>query len=381
MKLTTFFFGPIILYNFNCEFFCLRPEEFEANFEPSDQDCYHAIVNKRINPIAEGLYALIYECDIFVDSILTKIAVKVINYGKHETDSPDEQTVRKRVFDNEIKIIELINNINDYTLPFIYGCIENIETKTGFIFMERFEMTLLENRKKNLVQTDNFSEESIFNTNILLFLQAAYSIGLLHEHGIAHLDIKPGSIMVNSDNLVKIIDFSYAYQVLVEADHPKAKKECSFLDSILGYLGLNKKKLYERTDYDDYFKTGTPYYNDPLLLKENYTPKLESDVYSFGITVIETYLGVDVSYKEQTLDNIKSRDKKLVHKMNLTKKENTSWNLFSKDKTLRSAKCSLIDLFIKIIDIEPEKRPTMRTIATTLENILLMNTEQEKTPS
>ena len=58
-----------------------------------------------------------------------------------------------------------------------------------------------------------------FERAITLFEQALHAIGFAHRQGILHGNIKPGNLMLNSRDIVKVTDFGFA-RALQSARHP-----------------------------------------------------------------------------------------------------------------------------------------------------------------
>ena len=116
----------------------------------------------------------------------------------------------------------------------------------------------------------------------LILAQMGHAIAILHEAGVINRDVKPGNLMVHeSDELVqaKLIDQGAAFDVK-------------------GYKTFEGRTL----------GVGTPDYMAPEMIKEDKCGLVEkkgavfaTDVYSYGISIIETLIGGDNSdfWKEQ----------------------------------------------------------------------------------
>lgn len=95
---------------------------------------------------------------------------------------------------------------------------------------------------------------------ISLFDQISVGIAFAHSRGIIHRDIKPSNIMVNSEGIVKIMDFGIA--------------------KVSGGLNLTKTGS----------KVGTVWYMSPEQVK-GYPADVTTDIYSLGVTLFEMITG------------------------------------------------------------------------------------------
>jgi serine/threonine protein kinase len=106
----------------------------------------------------------------------------------------------------------------------------------------------------------------------------ADAVGVLHESGVLHRDIKPSNIGFTASGTPKLLDFGLAK--LVERFVP------------LPTLG-------DQTTYTEAFSTdgagairGTPAYLSPDVLG-GATPSAQDDLWSLGVTLLETCTGVN----------------------------------------------------------------------------------------
>ncbi|MDD5543600.1 MAG: protein kinase [Acidobacteriia bacterium] len=91
---------------------------------------------------------------------------------------------------------------------------------------------------------------------VVLFKQALAGLAHAHHVGIIHRDIKPSNLMVNRQNIVKVMDFGIA--------------------KVLGGRGLTATGV----------RLGTLYYMAPEQIK-NQPLDIRTDIYSLGITLYE----------------------------------------------------------------------------------------------
>ena len=91
---------------------------------------------------------------------------------------------------------------------------------------------------------------------IPIFKQALLGLGYAHRSGVIHRDIKPSNIMLNTQGIVKVMDFGIA--------------------KVMGNRGMTRTGT----------QLGTPYYMPPEVVMNN-PVDIRSDVYSLGVTLYE----------------------------------------------------------------------------------------------
>src|ERR1035441_7360925 len=97
--------------------------------------------------------------------------------------------------------------LRQFDHPNIARCSDSAVTGDGhgYLVMEYVE---------GLPITDDADQRGLsIHRRVELFLQACAAIEYSHHHLVAHLDLKPGNILVNRDGVVKAIDFGVARQL------------------------------------------------------------------------------------------------------------------------------------------------------------------------
>ena len=107
--------------------------------------------------------------------------------------------------------------------------------------------------------------------------QLAEAVAYLHEMGIAHRDIKPQNILVNSEGDIKVIDLGLS----VMGDQSEAKI------------------------------AGTPYYMSPQLLSKRLYDPFKADIWAMGVLVYWLVLG----YMPQSNEGSKKRSHKATFQL------------------------------------------------------------------
>ncbi|VDO96943.1 unnamed protein product [Soboliphyme baturini] len=189
-----------------------------------------------------------------------KVAIKVImksRFGRKQ----------KEQLRSEVAILQNISNAGIITLEAMFETRDRV-----FVVMEKMEADMLE-----MILSSRLGRLSERITKFLIF-QILNALKYLHSHDIAHCDLKPENVLLNSpDN-----------------DFPQTKL-CDF-----GYARIIGENTFRRT------VVGTPAYLAPeVLLKKGYNKSL--DLWSVGVVIYVTLSGTfPFNEGEEIADQIKN---------------------------------------------------------------------------
>lgn len=143
--------------------------------------------------IASGGMADVWEA---TDRTLRRqVAVKVMR------PDPDHEAVfRLRFHDEALHAASLLHT--NIATVFDYGEDDGL----AFLVMERVDGRTLSQLIRDEGPVDPEQVRSIIG-------QAALALGVAHEQGVVHRDVKPGNILIRADGLVKLTDFGIARAV------------------------------------------------------------------------------------------------------------------------------------------------------------------------
>lgn len=144
--------------------------------------------------------------------------------------------------------------------PNIVGVYDYGETPDGSLLYISMELVEGDNLETILASHERLAPE----TFIPLVLQICSALDYAHTNNIHHLDIKPGNILVTTDNQVKVADFG-----LAKVHHP----------------------LGTAHDENPALPMGTPDYAAPELFVTGATIDHRADVYAVGVLIYETLTG------------------------------------------------------------------------------------------
>jgi serine/threonine protein kinase len=211
---------------------------------------------KILEVLGTGGFGVVYKAsDLVLDEI---VALKVLD----EKFSLDENSVER--FKREIKLARKITHKN---VVRIFD-IDEIEGRS-IITMEYFHGVSL---KELLNKQGKLNIESAIDIG----LQLCSALHVAHKNGVIHRDIKPQNILINDENIVKIVDFGIARSNL-DMSSEGSSSEITKTGTIIG----------------------TPEYISPEQVKGDKNLDHRTDIYSLGIVLYEMFTG-EVPFKGNT---------------------------------------------------------------------------------
>jgi len=165
----------------------------------------------------------------------------------------DSQEVEERIarFRREAKAIARLNHPNIVSL-------HDYDEAEGMLYMI---MEYVEGR--SVEQMLNAKRQLGVRAAIKIIKQVCWALDYAHKNGIIHRDIKPSNIMVNTDDVVKVVDFGVAKM-----------------------LGATKTQVHTMTG----MRLGSPFYMSPEQI-EALELDSRSDIYSLGAVFYEMLAG------------------------------------------------------------------------------------------
>ena len=265
-------------------------EEDKKNLVRNDKRGLPQIRNYQlIKKIGQGTYGKIYLAEDTKN--LNLVGLKIIDKTFLEILGKSEEA-----FIEQYMLIHLKHN----NIMNLKSC---FQTKQKLIFVLQylkngnFEDYLQQIQSKNGIlsyETSKFYLAEILN--ILLYFQ---------EKKLAHLDLKPGNIIMDERLHLKLIDFATAKIIGKEFDIISKKFITS--NSLNNQKNLNKLNII-----------GTLEYTSPEMLNENIINYKSCDIWSFGIIMYELFHGY-TPFKGQsdfeTIENIKNYKLKINEKL------------------------------------------------------------------
>jgi serine/threonine-protein kinase len=124
---------------------------------------------------------------------------------------PFSESNRQQLYSNFVREIKLLHQIQHPNVVRVFSYFLYPDNFTGYILMEFISGVDIEDHISKAPDTAND-----------LFLQAISGFSYLEERGILHRDIRPCNLMVNSDNVLKIIDLGFGKQISSAVDFKKS---------------------------------------------------------------------------------------------------------------------------------------------------------------
>ena len=227
-----------------------------------------------LKKLGEGSYGKIYLAKDTKNSSL--VALKIIDKTFLEILGKTEEA-----FIEQYMLIHLKNNN-------IINLLSCFQTKQKLIFViEYFKNGNFENYLK---QIQNKNGILSYETSKFYLAELLNILLLFQEKNVAHLDLKPGNILLDERLHLKLIDFGTCKIIGKEFDL-KSKK----------FINKNIKK-------EDIQLIGTAEYVSPEIINKNVINYKSCDIWSFGIIMYELFHGYTPfkgNNEKETIENIK----------------------------------------------------------------------------
>ena len=206
-----------------------------------------------ISILGKGGMGIVYEA---IDSNLNrKVAIKVLN-SSH--------------ISNKTNIIQRFKTEAQNHAQLQH---QNIVTVYGFIeFENQFAIVMEYVEGESLEELINRNKQLHLSDVIYISRQLLEGINYAHAKGYIHRDIKPSNIIINSDGVVKIMDF-----------------------------GISKSLYEETSNTKTGARVGTVYYMSPEQIK-GHNITFQTDIYSIGCTIYEMITGLPPFYSQNEFD-------------------------------------------------------------------------------
>lgn len=125
--------------------------------------------------------------------------------------TPYDPKVKQEFFKNFVQEIKLLHLISHLNIVRVFNYYLYPEKFTGFILMEYIKGKNIENFLYSNPETINE-----------IFIQVIEGFRYLESENILHRDIRPQNILINKDNIVKIIDFGFGKKITTSKDFNKS---------------------------------------------------------------------------------------------------------------------------------------------------------------
>ncbi|MCR4889911.1 MAG: protein kinase family protein [Ruminococcus sp.] len=145
------------------------------------------------NNLGEGSFGkTVLLNDPFIDEVF------VAKKYEPDVDSEDE---KKRFFKSFLDEIKIMYKLNHHNIVRIYNYYAYENILTGFILMEYIDGDRIDD------WIEECSKGLKTTTSNDIFIQLIDAFDYLQQHGIIHRDIREGNILIDKNDVVKVIDF------------------------------------------------------------------------------------------------------------------------------------------------------------------------------
>ncbi|MCQ2820082.1 MAG: protein kinase [archaeon] len=273
-----------------------------------------------LKKIGEGASSIVYKSEITEKNEKIPMVIKIIKDKVNKRKRSKENSKFSYLFENEAKALTAISSENVLKL---YDCglyeekDEEKEIKIEFLALEYAS-------NKELINYVSFGNRFSETHGRAIFLQILQGLYDLHSRNICHRDLKLENILLDDSFKIKIGDLGFSMQ--------------------------NKENLTSHC--------GTPRYAPPEMFFEETYDGLKADIFSLGICLFCIIIG------HYPFEPVCSPTKKLYSPyFALTANDGNNsfvpsfWEHFAKASIVPSDEFK--DLFLKMVAIDPKKRPNV----------------------
>ena len=354
---------------------CLDLEIFKEHYF-HEGSCFEILLGQKTGEqLGKGGFGDVYKCHVQLsDHTKFDVAMKKVDVSQPDYE---KQTL------HEIEIMQKLSKMKNVFLPLYYGCIYDKTRQLYYIFMEILNHEFIYHKK--FPKQNEFMEsfyKSSWDEQIKVLLGIARAFKSMHDTNLGHFDIKPANIMFKEEKIAKPIDFGLAYKVRDSGNEVQGSEAIAnnSENKIIGPKEHTSSSI--SNENEDWFIRGSFDYVDPLMLKEEYIPDLKSDVYSLGITFIESVLKVDIDLKRHPhvpdarkgwvplLNEIESRDNEIKYRLKLKIHSIVSQSKEYLNRTDNIIKLHVYDILFNMISNDKDSRLSMHEVVQAFEDLL-----------
>ena len=253
--------------------------------------------------LGKGGFSMVFSGLSQYEDDKNQYALKVVNYF----DQTEKYVERERTINNKLKDLVFVVKFHAYI---------SMSAKYKLFVLDKADYTL-----ENLINQEKRKINGISELKVYFFFsQIVNAVSAMHDSNIVHRDLKPANILLLNYQ-IKICDFTTAKEL-------KSSNQNEEIHTSLGTANFNSPEAF-----------------NPDLMYQKYLPA--TDIFSLGIIFYYLFYGCN-PYKI----NEKDDEPDFKHLI-----DNINYNINN-----RKASDSFIDLFKQLVNLDLEKRITIKKI-------------------